>query len=98
MNNVKINPLAVADDKPIDWNGLVIDIGVAVVSTVVFGILQPETLPFSIANDVFVLVNHAGDIIKIVKMVARGSVVAWNVLSDASSAGWQMVKGKWAAV
>ncbi len=90
-----INPLAVADDKPVDWNGLVIDVGVAVVSTVVFGIAQPETLPFLIASDVFVLINHAGDLVKITKMTIAGGRRTWRTLSEVGRVGWDGTKAKW---
>lgn len=95
MNKININPLAVANERQVDWNGLTIDVGVALISTVVFGIAQPESLPFLAATDIFVLVNHLGDLIQITKLTIRAGVKIWNAIADEHHAGWPNVKAKW---
>lgn len=98
-----LNPIAVADDgKPVDWNGLIIDTSVAVISTVAIAKLQPKQLPFAVASDVFVLVKHSGDLIKITRMVYRGvrgggpaSVYEWQTIADKNSPNWTAIKANW---
>lgn len=82
----RVEMVAAADESPIEWGGLTLEAGTALVKVLAMGPYAYTFLPMLMEDHPYLIVNSDGEIIKL--MARARDKKRWTFIADSSSKGW----------